>query len=482
MRLSEPQAIAPATGAVSPPLSETREESGEARWLLTRDFSLVWWSQIISQVGDGVTKLALVWFVYSVTGSPMKTTIIGLLQTLPPIVFGPMFGVCVDRLSKKWIMIGSDVARALLIGVIPCLFAVDLFTVERLYVLVFLHAIASSIFGPAMTGAVPFLVERRQFTAANALLQTTTSLGVVLGPALSGIGIATIGPQEVLCVNAITYLGSAACLLAIKLSGSDGAPATAGPAPSLFRDLVEGVRFALITQQRILLLILAASLYTFGTAAFSTLLPVFARKLLDLGPAEVGYLWSAFGAGLLVVSIGLVKVTDWELRKRFFVIAASSALSGIGLMGLVWAEQFVTAALCMGVIGAGVGTLTPIAWGVLQEIAPANMVGRVLATYTTAAMSMAIAGMTVFGWIAQQFGEAASVIGIGAVMFATAALSIVLSRFVYVRATMPTARVPRGAMDTLELRRRLTDRATQPGSQPSSLRRIRGGPDQPVPQ
>jgi DHA3 family macrolide efflux protein-like MFS transporter len=461
MSLSEPQSIEPATAAVSLRQTETDAPRGESRWLLTHDFSLVWWSQIISQVGDGVTKLALVWFVYSVTGSPMKTTIIGLLQTLPPILFGPLFGVCVDRLSKKWIMIGSDVARALLIGVIPCLFSVDLFTVERLYVLVFLHAIASAIFGPAMTGAVPFLVERRQFTAANALFQTTTSLGVILGPALSGIGIATIGSQEVLCVNAITYLGSAACLLAIKLSGSGGLPAVTTPAPSLLRDLVEGVRFALIKQQRILLLILAASLYTFGTAAFSTLLPVFARKLLNLGPAEVGYLWSAFGAGLLVVSIGLVKVTDWELRKRFFVIAASSALSGIGLMGLVWAEQFGTAALFMGLIGAGVGTLTPIAWGVLQEIAPANMVGRVLAIYTTAAMSMAIAGMTVFGWMAQQFGEAASVIGISAVMFATALLSVALSRFVYVRAAIPARMPARRPTDTQELRRRVSDRAAQ---------------------
>jgi MFS family permease len=458
MSLPEPQLIPAANVAVSLQRTETLAPSGEARWLLTRDFSLVWWSQIISQVGDGVTKLALVWFVYSVTGSPMKTTIIGLLQTLPPIVFGPLFGVCVDRLSKKWIMIGSDVARALLIGVIPCLVSIDLFTVDRLYVLVFLHAIASAIFGPAMTGAVPFLVERRQFTAANALLQTTTSLGVVLGPALSGIGIATIGSQEVLCVNAITYLGSAACLLTIKLSGSGELGSAASTmAASLLRDLVEGVRFALITQQRILLLILAASLYTFGAAAFSTLLPVFARKLLDLGPAEVGYLWSAFGAGLLVVSIGLVKVTDWELRKRFFVIAASSSLSGVGLLGLVWAEQFGTAAVFMGLIGAGVGTLTPIAWGVLQEITPVNMVGRVLAIYTTAAMSMAIAGMTVFGWIAQEFGEAAAVIGIGAVMFATAVLSLALSRLVYVRAVIPVRMPARRPIALPEFRRRATD-------------------------
>jgi DHA3 family macrolide efflux protein-like MFS transporter len=463
MGLPEPQYSSPATLAGPLRRTETPPLAKESRWLLTRDFSLVWWSQIISQVGDGVTKLALVWFVYSVTGSPMKTTIIGLLQTLPPILFGPIFGVCVDRLSKKWIMIGSDVARALLIGAIPCLLSIDLFTVDRLYVLVFLHAIASAIFGPAMTGAVPFLVERSQFTAANALLQTTTSLGVVLGPALSGIGIATIGSQEVLCVNAVTYLGSAACLLAINLSGSGGLPATASPASSLLRDLVEGARFALIKQQRILLLIVAASLYTFGTAAFSTLLPVFARKLLDLGPAEVGYLWSAFGAGLLVVSIGLVKVTDWELRKRFFVIAASSALSGIGLVGLVWVEQFETAAFFMGLIGAGVGTLTPIAWGVLQEIAPVNMVGRVLAIYTTAAMSMAIAGMTAFGWIAQEFGEAAAVIGIGAVMFATAGLSVALSRFVYVRAVIPARPPAHRPTALMEFRRRASDRAAQRG-------------------
>jgi len=64
--------------------------------LLTRDFGLVWWGQMISQVGDGVSKLALLWFVYSITGSPLKTTIIGLLQTVPPFLFGPLIGVYLD--------------------------------------------------------------------------------------------------------------------------------------------------------------------------------------------------------------------------------------------------------------------------------------------------------------------------------------------------------------------------------------------------
>ena len=71
------------------------------RLLLTRDFGLIWLSQLVAQVGDGVSKLALLWFVYSITGSPLKTTVIGLLQTIPPIVCGPLIGVYVDRLPKK---------------------------------------------------------------------------------------------------------------------------------------------------------------------------------------------------------------------------------------------------------------------------------------------------------------------------------------------------------------------------------------------
>jgi MFS family permease len=423
------------------------------RWLLSRDFGLIWWSQLISQVGDGVTRLALLWFVYSITGSPLKTTVIGLLQTLPPILFGPLFGVCVDRLPKKWIMIGSDVLRAVLIGVIPCLIAVDQFTIERLYVLVFLTSIASALFGPAMTAAVPVLVTRAQFTAANALLQTTTSLGVILGPALSGIGIAALSSQEVLCINALTYLGSAACLLPIRVTPTPAPQSSGRGTTALLRDLLEGAHFALIKQSRLLLLILAASLYTFGGAAFSTLYPVFAKKLLDLGPVEVGYLWSAFGAGLLLMSLALVGVSSWELRNRFLLIAASSAVNGAALLGLLWTHGDMAASMAlMACIGAGTGTLTPIAWGVLQEITPAHMIGRVLSIYTTAAMTTAIAGMSIFGWVTQTFDERTGVFGIALAMFGTAALAIALVRWVRVRQ-------PKGAVSEsgTHLRRRSTD-------------------------
>jgi MFS family permease len=392
--------------------------------LLTRDFSWVWWGQIVSQVGDGISKLALLWFVYAITGSPLKTTMIGLLQTVPPIVFGPMIGVLVDRLPKKVLLIGSDVMRAVLLGLIPCLISPESFTVGVLYVLVFLHAIASAVFGPALTATIPFLVPRPQFTAANALLQSTTSLGIILGPALSGVGIALLSSQEVLCVNAVTYLASAACFIPISLSaGTSSRRTIANPLAGTIRDLIAGVRFAFVREQTILLLMLTASLYTFGTSALSTLFPVFGRKLLDLGPVEVGYLWSAMGVGLLVTSLVLIRLTQWNLRKRISLIMAASATSGIAICALVFARSGIQAGLLMGVIGLGMGALTPIAWGVLQELTPKDMVGRVLALYNTGAMTAAIGGILTFGWITERLGEPTGVIGIGLVLLATAVMA-----------------------------------------------------------
>ena len=254
----------------------------------------------------------------------------------------------------------------------------------------------------------PFSSLVTQYTAANALLQSTTSLGIVVGPALSGIGIAALSSQEVLCVNTVTYLISAACLLPIHLFQEQFSHTKGNSIVSTIRDLVEGIRFAFVEQRVIPLLVLMAAFYTFGVSAFATLFPVFVRKMLDLGPVEVGYLWSALGAGLFLMSIALIWLTQWELSQRVYAIATSSAVAGAALCGLIWVSNPLLAVILMIIIGAGKGALTPIAWGVMQEITPRFMVGRVLSLYTTGAMVAAIAGMTTFGWITQEFGERTS--------------------------------------------------------------------------
>lgn len=97
-------------------MSGDRIDSGSSRgWRLinTSDFGLLWWGQTTSQIGEGLNKVALLWFVYELTGSAMKMTMVGLLQTIPPLVFGPLIGVYLDRLPKKGVMIWVDLTAYL---------------------------------------------------------------------------------------------------------------------------------------------------------------------------------------------------------------------------------------------------------------------------------------------------------------------------------------------------------------------------------
>lgn len=403
-------------------------QNGE-RLLATRDFGWLWWGQLVSQIGDGITRLALLWFVYSLTGSAFQTTIIGMLQTLPPIIFGPLIGVYLDRLPKKSIMIASDLLRAVIIGLIPCMIPMDALKVEYLFWLVFLNAIASTVFGPAMIASVPFIVKQSQFTAANALLQVTSSLGVIVGSAVSGYGIAALSSKEVLCVNAVTYVASAICLLFVRIPYvAPARSAHRGHVRSTINDLTEGFSYAFVKKHIILELIIAAALYSFGMSAFSTLFPVLGKNMLGLGPAEVGYLWSSLGIGLLAVSFGLIGMSDWHLRRRMWAIMVSSLITGVALCAMVLTSSRVVAGVLLFLIGAGVGLFTPVAWGVLQEISPQRMVGRLLTVYGAAAMSAAMVGMTLFGWMMQKLGEKPGLLGIGLVLFLTAGMAGRISR------------------------------------------------------
>lgn len=402
-----------------------RQGASTRRWLLTGDFTLIWWGQVVSQMGDGVSKLALLWFVYSVTGSPLKTSVIGLLQTIPPIVLGPLIGVVVDRLSKKALLISSDIVRAVVLGLVPCLMAPETFSVGTLYILVTLHAIASAVFGPALTASIPSLVRASQYTSANALLQSTTSLGIIVGPALSGIGIAALSSQEVLCWNAATYLIAAACFIPIRMAPPTVHLVKQPPVASVMQDLVEGLRYVVQGQPAIVFLTLTAAVYTFATSAFTTLFPVFGRKMLDLGPVEVGYLWSMLGVGLLITSLALTTISSWTILRRIWMITISSAVSGAALFALVWVREPALGAGVLVILGAGIGVLTPVAWGVLQEWSPVHLLGRSLAFYTMGAMTSAMGGITFFGWVTGRFGETVAVVAIGVVMCATALMSSV---------------------------------------------------------
>jgi len=134
------------------------------RALLTKDFAWLWAGQAISQIGDGVSKVALVWFVYSLTGSALQSTLIGVLETLPPLLLGPFAGVFLDRLPKRESMILIDVVRAILLTLIPLLHVAGMLNLMWLYAIVFGNAVFGMAFGPALNAAIPLIVEPGQLT------------------------------------------------------------------------------------------------------------------------------------------------------------------------------------------------------------------------------------------------------------------------------------------------------------------------------
>jgi predicted MFS family arabinose efflux permease len=193
-----------------PEQATTQSESADRvsrgwRLINTWDFGLLWWGQVTSQVGEGLNKVALLWFVYELTGSALMIAMVGLLQTIPPLVFGPIIGVYLDRLPKKKVMVWVDLIRTVMTFLIPVLYGLGILRLEGLFILIFLTSMVSTVFGPALVSAVPLLVRRRELVSANALIQGTNNIGILLGPAVSGILIALIGAQHVLYVNAATF-------------------------------------------------------------------------------------------------------------------------------------------------------------------------------------------------------------------------------------------------------------------------------------
>lgn len=407
-------------------MSDGNEHSGW-RLLRQRNIGLLWWGQVVSQVGDSLNKVALLWFVYSLTGSALKMTVVGLLQTLPPLVLGPLIGVYIDRLPKKTVLIVVDLLRTVLVALIPLLYALDLLPLDGLYVLVFLTAVVSTVFGPALASTVPDLVRPSQLTAANALLQSTANVGLLVGPALSGIGIALVGAQYVLYLDALTFLLSAVCLMGLRLPPRAASAAPAAQA-GLLRELAEGFRFVFIEQPAILRLMGMATLYNLGTSALVFVLPILATQSLRAGPVAMGAIWSSLGIGMLLATLWLAGRRQEAHPERFRLVAVSLALGGCCVLLLSVSQTALLSAAAVLVIGGSTSVFTPIVWGLLQEATPKPLLGRVFTTFSTGGMSSAMAGMAAVGWTTDAWGVWPALAGIAAAMLATAAVAIFASQ------------------------------------------------------
>lgn len=415
-------------------------ESRGWRLIQTRNFGLLWWGQVTSQIGEGLNKVALLWFVYELTGSAMMIATVGLIQTVPPLLFGPLIGVYLDRLRKKPVMVSVDLIRTALTFLIPSLYALGRLNLEGLFVLIFFQSMVSTVFGPALVSAVPLLVRRNELVSANALIQGTNNIGSLLGPAVSGILIALIGAQHVLYVNAATFLASALCLMPIRSHETitENWKGAARPG-SLLSDLSVGFRFVFGNRSTVFLLVVITALFNLGASAFVFVLPVYAKELLNVGPVQLGWLWSALGAGMLAASSWLAFRQKNDVRSRMTILVSGTTVGGLATCTLSVLESPLLAAGFVILVGAGAAVLNPVVWALLQEATPSHLMGRVLTTFSTGSMAAAMVGMSGFGWIADAIGPAQSLIGLGLVLLLTAYVATHVSRRAEATTMQPVA-------------------------------------------
>jgi MFS family permease len=280
-----------------------------------------------------------------------------------------------------------------------------------------------------LTSAVPSLVRRSELVSANALIQGTNNIGMLLGPAVSGILIALIGAQHVLYVNSVTFLISALCLIPIrsneKLAHTQKASTLSG---SLLSDLSVGFRFVFRDRSTVFLLVIISALYNLGASAFVFVLPVYATELLHLGPVQLGWLWSALGIGMLMASSWLALNPKNDVQSRMHILVGGTTMGGMAVCTLGLLESPLIAAGLVTLVGAGAAVLNPVVWALLQESTPSHLMGRVFTTFSTGSMAAAMVGMSGFGWVADAIGPAASLIGLGLVLLLTAYVAMHFAR------------------------------------------------------
>jgi len=238
---AEQGAYATTTGAQSLATAETKRRSGPLGPLRGRNFSLLFWGQLISVLGDQAYSLALPWTVLIVTGDPQQMAIVLAAEALPRVLFLLIGGALADRLSPRVVMLAADLGRAAVVGALGVALLSGLPPLWVVTVLAALQGVGSGLFLPGTQALLPRTVDADDLPAANGLMQITQFLSLTLGPVLGGVATAA---QAVLAFlgDAVSFLISALTLFGIRLPARQASAATqASPTSTIVADAIEGV-------------------------------------------------------------------------------------------------------------------------------------------------------------------------------------------------------------------------------------------------
>jgi MFS family permease len=397
--------------------------------LRIRDFRLVWGGGVISALGTWLLVLAIPAHVLLVTGSLRDTGLTLAAQYLPFLVLGPVAGVASDRWDRRRLMIATSLFRAgavavMLLGTSPSRYWV-------LYAALIAESSGGVLYVPAWQARTPAIV------GTGTLLSSAKSLNALadgavrlVGGPLGGILLTAFGVRWLICVDALSYLVSAAAsALTSRPAGKRVDRKSTAPRKTTadrktavggaFRDLAEGGR-VLRGQPMARALLLVTVIFLAANASLSAMLiPLGVRRLG--GSEHTGFLLSALGVGFLLAAPLLRALLD-RVQPRI-LLTACLTVTAIGQFGLFTSTSLATALPAAVAIGTFGSMSEVIPQTALQRVIPNAVLGRISAVFLTGEAAVSLIGAVAGPFLAQAVHLAGLAIVASLVTLGAAALT-----------------------------------------------------------
>jgi MFS family permease len=398
------------------PLTRTEDKSIFAS-MKVHDYRCLWIGMLASAFALNMQLVAQGWLVYEMTSSAINLTWVTLSFMLPQVVFSLLGGVLADRVRKKpligWTPVINGVATLAMGGVIMSGHVTfwDFIWVGAL------NGTVLSLSIPARTALIPEVVGEPLMFNAMAFNTASWNLSRILGPALAGFMIAifadgdtssTFGVGLVYFLLSILYFISALSILFLK---HEGRPVP-GERKSPMAETADGLRYVMNSPVVGGLILLSIMPFLFGLT-INTLLPAFSTDVLQGGPDDLGFLMTGMGAGAIVGSLVLAKMGN--VHNKGYWLIATGALWGLMVALFALSETFVTATLCIAIIGFISAVNMSMNRSLVQLQVEQHMRGRIMSIDMMSHGLMPL-GVLPIGYIAETVSISAGLVTSGIIL------------------------------------------------------------------
>lgn len=362
-----------------------------------RNFRLFYWGQTTSLIGTWMQGLAQGWLVLDLTNSPFWVGLVSALGAVPILLFSLPGGVYADRADKRRVITRCQalfLAEAVLLTVLVATRQVQPWHVAALATF---HGAVSAVEIPARQAFIVELVGKEDLTNAIALNSSAFNATRILGPAVAGWLVASVGIAWCFAANAVSYAAVLAGLRALRLPRWRAAETAGGG----WQQVREGLRFVGHDRRVFALVLNTAVLSLFGFP-FVVLLPVFARDELRVGAEGLGVMMAAVGVGALVSALGLAAFSGRVRRGR--LVAWSSPVFGLAVAVFAVASSYRMALVVLLVAGFAMVLNNAATNTLLQSLTPDALRGRVMALWALVFVGFAPVGSLGIGALAARTG------------------------------------------------------------------------------